>query len=75
MVRQYHIFYKRGPGKWATLEPFVNANLYDRPEVYDGIRVLRETPVFEAICIRLNDELFNVVTFEQEAIAPKAFTL
>lgn len=74
-MRQYLIYYKRGTSKqWGTLEPHVSVKLYDRPEVHAGIAVLRDNPVFEAICIRVGDELFNVVTLEQEALAPRAFT-
>lgn len=75
MTRQYLIFYKRGQAKqWGTLEPFVSVKLYDRPEVNQGIQVLRDNPVFEGIVIRLGDEMFNVIALTQEAIAPKAFT-
>ena len=74
MPKQYRIFYKRaGSQNWGTLEPHVNAALYENPAVEEALAVLRERPVIEAVVVRHEDALFNLVAFEQEAIAPKAF--
>ena len=74
MPRQYRIYYKRaGSTKFATLEPHTSAPLYDKPEVTAATEVVRNNPAFEAICVRIGDELFNIITFAQEAIAPQAF--
>jgi hypothetical protein len=75
MTRQYRIFYKRHGSKgWSTLVPHVSANLYDNPQVTAAIQAMRDNPAFEAICVRSADELFNIVSFWQDAIAPQAFT-
>ena len=73
-MRQYIILYKRGQAKeFGRLKPIEHKGLYDRKEVREAIDKIREQPAFEAICVRLGDELFNIVSFEQEAAAPDAF--
>jgi hypothetical protein len=72
-VRQYYIFYKREGGKFAKLDPTAHANLYDKPEVAQAIDALRGNLAFEAVAVRVGNELFNVVAFTQEAEAPQAF--
>jgi hypothetical protein len=72
-IRQYQILFKRGNAEWVKLEPGVHAGLYDKPEVNAGIQVLAGTPAFKAIVVLVDNDLFNIVTFEQPAIAPKAF--
>lgn len=76
MIQQYRVFYKRGKApNWGVLEQGLHANLYDVPEVAQGVQVLRDNPVVEAVVVRREDALFNLVRFEQDAIAPKAFIL
>jgi hypothetical protein len=73
-MRQYVILYKRGSGKeFARLNPADHANLIDREEVREAIELMRLRPFLEATCVRLDDELFNIVSFTQPAIAPNAF--
>jgi hypothetical protein len=74
MRRQYKLFYKRaGAQDWAVLEPLVHANLYDREEVNTAINVMRDNRSIEGIMVRVSDAMFNIISFEQEAIAHKAF--
>jgi hypothetical protein len=73
-MRQYAIFYKRGVGgKFSRLNQNDNAGLIDHEEIRDAIEVMRLHPFIERVCVRLNDELFDIASFTQEAIAPDAF--
>ena len=72
-MRQYAMFYKRGTGEFSRVNQADHAKLIDHDEVREAVEVLRDKPYFEAMCVRLDDELFNIVTFTQEAIAPNAF--
>ena len=73
-MRQYKLFYKRAGAKdWAVLEPLVHASLYDCPEVQTAVAVMRDNRSIEGIVVRVPDALFNIISFEQEAIAHKAF--
>ena len=73
-MRQYVILYRRGAGKeFARLNPKDHANLVDHEEVREAIELMRQRPFLEGMCVRLNDELFNIMSFTQEAIAPNAF--
>ncbi len=73
-MRQYYVFYKRGAGeRFAKLNGSDHAKLIDHQEIKEAVEVMRQQPAIEAICVRLADELFNLVSFTQEAIAPNAF--
>jgi hypothetical protein len=73
-MRQYAIFYKRGTGgQFSRLKPNENPKLIDHEEVRDAVEAMRLRPFIEGVCLRLEDELFNIVSFDQEAIAPNAF--
>lgn len=75
MARQYRLFYRNGSfGQFATLEPAIHRTIYDRPEVNKAIEIIRENPSIEGVAVRVGLDMFNIVAFEQEAIAPKAFT-
>ena len=72
-MRQYVILYKRGANKdFARLNPKDHANFMDHEEVREAIELMRQWPFVEGICVRLGDELFNIMSFTQEAIAPNA---
>ena len=74
LTRQYYLFYKRlGSPQFAKLEPGTNCSLYNKPELAEAIEYVRTHPTVEGIAVRVADELFNVIVFEQEAIAAKAF--
>lgn len=73
-MRQYLIFYKRlGGDNFVKLEPIAHIGLYDRPEVNAAIEHIRLTPCVEAMTVRIEDELFNIVAFVQDAHAPFSF--
>lgn len=73
-MRQYVILYKRGEGKdFARLNSIDHVNLIDHDEIREVIELMRLRPSLEGACIRLDDELFNIISFTQEAIAPNAF--
>jgi len=75
-MRQYRILFRRSgskPGVWATLRPHVNAQLYDKPEVTAAIEHMRVNPHITGIAVQLDDEIFNVVSFTQEAEAALSF--
>ena len=73
-MRQYAILYKRGAGgEFVRLNPTDNARLIDHDQVREAIELMRQRPFLEATCVRLEDELFNIVSFTQEAVAPNAF--
>jgi len=76
MMKQYAILYKRaGSEKWARLTPNVDMNLYDKPEVTAAVDHLRQNPASEGVSVRIGNEQFNVMAFDQEAEAPRAFIL
>lgn len=73
-MRQYQIHYKRLGGRFAILEPVVNAALYDKPEVQDAIALIAARPHLVGAAVQIgDDELFNIVTFDQPAEAPRSF--
>ncbi len=73
-MRQYVILYKQGAGKeFARLNPKDHGPLIDHEEVREAIELMRQRPFLEGVCVRLDDELFNIMSFAQEAIAPNAF--
>ncbi len=73
-MRQYKILYKRtGMPNFKSLEPGTTSNLADRPQVKAAIDLMRDNPCVEGMAVRLDDELFNIVAFEQPAEAPLAF--
>jgi hypothetical protein len=75
-MKQYRVYYRRaGSEKWGTLEPHVNAGLYDVPPVHAALAAIRANPAFEAVAVRHEDAQLNIIVFEQEALAPKSFTL
>lgn len=76
MPRQYQILYKRGlgaEGKMARLEPKTHAALYDKPEVTSAIAYMAANPATEMIGVRLEDEIYMVRSFTQDAEAPNSF--
>lgn len=75
-MKQYRVYFRReGSEKWAALEPGAHAALYDNPEVQSALKIVREQPAIEAVCCRHDGDLFNIVVFEQEALAPLSFVL
>ncbi len=73
-MRQYIILYKRGAGgDFARLNPKDHANLVDHKEIQEAVELMRQRSFLEGFCVRLDDELFNIMSFTQEAIAPNAF--
>lgn len=73
-MRQYYILYKRALGQWNKLNSRDHAGLYDRHEVAQAIDYMAANPAVEGIALRLNDdEMFNIVSFVQDAEAPLAF--
>jgi hypothetical protein len=75
-MRQYRIMFRRSgskPGVWATLRPFENSGLYDKPEVNAAIELIRTNPHFVGIAVQLGDEIYNIVAFDQAAEAPLSF--
>jgi|GEM_PF-4774247 len=74
--RQYRILYKRfGSADFAALQPGAHAGIYDVPEVNAALDVLRANVDFKAIVVQIDKDLFNIITFEQPAVAPNAFIL
>lgn len=72
-MRQYKLLYKRGEGKFGILQPGVHAALYSNPKIQDAIEFMRVNPHVEGLALRFEDEIVNVVAFDQEAEAPNAF--
>jgi len=73
-MRQYAIFYKRGTGgEFSRLNQNDHAKLIGHEEIQEAVEVMRQKPFIERTCVRLIDELFDIVSFNQEAIAPNAF--
>lgn len=76
MPKQYRVFYKRAnAANFGVLEPALHKGLYDVPEVTEAVQVLRDHPVIQGVVVAHQDALFNIVAFDQDAIAPKAFIL
>lgn len=74
LTRQYYVYYKRlGSPQFAQLTPGENVGLYSRPEVKAAIEHMRTTPAVHGMSVLAENEMFNIITFTQEAIAPKAF--
>jgi hypothetical protein len=75
-MKQYRVFYKRAQApNFGVLEPGLHKALYDVPPVAEAIQVLRDHPVVQALVVAQDDALFNIVAFDQDALAPKAFLL
>ncbi len=76
-MRQYRIFYKRVESQaYATLQPFVHAAIYDKPEIKAALDHIRATPAVTGMIVQPNaDEMFNIIAFDQPAEAPNAFLL
>jgi hypothetical protein len=75
-MRQYRILFRRSgsaPGTWATLRPHINAALYDKPAVNAAIEQMRTTPHIVGMAVQIEDEIFNIVSFNQDAEAAQAF--
>ena len=72
-MRQYVIFHKQGTGEFSRLNQTDHAKVIDHEEVREAVELMHQRPFLEAACVRLDDELFNIVSFMQEAIAPNAF--
>ena len=73
-MRQYVILYKRGTGKdFARLNLNDHAKLIDHDEVREAVELMRKRPFLEGTCVRLEDELFNIISLTQDALAPNAF--
>lgn len=73
-MRQYRIFYRRAPSKdFVRLEPLVHRNLYQRTTVLQVIDLMRHSPVIEGVALRIEDEQYNIMAFDQPAEAPDAF--
>jgi len=75
-MRQYVILYKRGTGTdFACLNPTDHAKLIEHEEVREAIELMRQRPFLEGTCVRLADELFNIMSSTQETTAPNAFVV
>lgn len=75
-MRQYYVLYKRGPGgTFAHLKPGRDNALYERAEVHTAVETLALHPFMEAIALRIEDEMYNIITFVQDAEAPNSFPL
>ncbi len=73
-MRQYVIFYKRGVGgEFSQLNKNDHANLVDRQEVRDAVDHMRAHSCVAGICLQMDDETYNIMSFSQEAHAPDAF--
>lgn len=73
-MRQYYILYRRGlSGNWSKLNSQDHASLYARDEVAQAIAFIAANSHVEGVAIRLDDEMFNIVSFVQDAEAPSAF--
>lgn len=74
MARQYRLYYKRGVAPdFGVLQPRVHASIYNKPEVQAAVAHVRDNPHVEGMALRLDDEQFNVIAFNQDAEAPNAF--
>ncbi len=70
-MQQYFIFYKRGVGKeFVRLNDRDHLPLIDHQEIRDAARHMQENPWIEGMCLRLEDEVFNIIACQQEARAP-----
>lgn len=76
-MRQYRIFYKRGKApNFTAIQPAggLHDNLIDHQEIRDAVEHMRLNPAVEGMSLRLLDnEIFNIIAFNQEAEAPNAF--
>lgn len=76
MPRQYRILHRHvadPPNQFRRLRPKMDGQIYDRAEVRVAIGFMRDNPTVEGIAVRLDDELFNIISFTQEAEAPLSF--
>jgi hypothetical protein len=73
-MRQYQIYYKRGAGgTYAILNPNDHRPLYNRPTVVKAVAFLRDNPDFDGVAFRIEDDRYNIMVPDQQAIAPNAF--
>ena len=71
--RQYVIYYRRGGNPWGQLEPVVHEGLYKRPQVAFAVAVMQANPFVEGVCVRLGDDLFNIMALIAGNTDAKAF--
>lgn len=75
-MRQYAIMYKRGAGNpFCRLNAQDHAKLIDKEEVKTAVSIIRANPFIEGICVRVEDEMFNIIASSREALAPDSFPL
>ena len=72
-MRQYYVLYKRALSQWSKLNSRDHTNLYNRPEVAQAVAFISANLHVEGVALRLDDEMFNIVSFVQDAEAPNAF--
>jgi len=71
---QYRVFFKSinaGPrDKFSLAEPGVHKTLFERPVVLAALELIRANPMLEAVVVRDDLGLFNIVTFANTIIDP-----
>jgi hypothetical protein len=70
--RKYIILYRRGNNPFGLLTPNIHEKLYNRPEVAFGVAFIQANEFIEGVCIRLEDELYNIM-ITLDAKNPHAF--
>jgi hypothetical protein len=73
---QYRVYFKSvnaGPkDKFTLAEPGVHRPLFERPVVLAALELIRANPFFEAVVVRDELGLYNIVTFANTIIDPFA---
>jgi hypothetical protein len=75
-VAQYRLYFKSadaGPkDQFKLAEPGVHRPLFQRPVVVAAIHVIRSNPMLEAVTVRDDLGLYNIVTFAKTMLDPFA---
>lgn len=78
-VAQYRVYFKSvnaGPKDGFTLaEPGVHKQLFERPVVLNAVQLIRDNPILEAVTVRDDLGLYNIVTFAKTILDPFAYVL
>lgn len=73
-MQQYQIHIKRaGEEKFSVLRPIEDAAQYNQPEIREAVEHMDARPHIAGTAVVLSGAIFNIIRFEQEALAPNSF--
>jgi hypothetical protein len=55
------MFYRKGGNPWVQLDPNADSSVYTHQELAFAIGFMAQNPFVEGICVRLGDDVFNIM--------------